>query len=211
MEPPVKSIDRRSFFSFSWKKNAEPTPPTTAITHEEGGLETQLLNGRVASYLRWPSFALTNHRSQRVDLHRDVLAGHPVVLSFFYTQCKGSCPVTTGRMMELERLLRAQKRPVRFVSISLEPEEDTPAVLAEYARHVIPTEADWHLLTTDAQTLKGLRQHLGFYDLDPAVDADPRRHAAMVLMGNDATHRWFTLPAMSTLRQWRSTLSRCTA
>ena len=103
------------------------------------------------------------------------------------------------------------QRPARFVSITLEPEEDTPAVLAEYARDVLPREADWHLLTTSQPTLKALRQYLGFYDLDPTVDADPRRHAAMVLMGDTRTHRWLTLPAVSTLRQWRSTLSRCIA
>jgi protein SCO1/2 len=161
--------------------------------------------------MQWPAFALVNQHGRKVDLHRDILAGHPVVLSFFYTKCKGSCPVTTGRMMSLATLLAEQQRPARFVSITLEPEEDTPAVLAEYAHDVLPSDTDWHLLTGEKDTITVLRRHLGFYDLNPIIDADPRRHAAMVLIGDTRTHRWITLPAISTLRQWRSALRRCIA
>lgn len=208
MEPITTS--RREFFTFAWTR-ASVAPPSNGVRHEDGGYESQLVDGRLTSYVEWPDFALTNQRHERVDLHRDVLAGRCVVLSFFYTQCKGSCPITAGRMGELAKVVQEQQRRVRFISISLEPEEDTPEALAAYAAEKTPANADWHLLTGDRAVITAVRRHLGFYDLNPALDADPRRHAAMVLMGNDCTHRWLTIPAVASLRQWRSTLSRCIA
>lgn len=214
---PAAPLTRRGFFSPSvWRQSAAASSKPAAsaqpaIHHEDGDFETHLVDGRLASHMSWPAFSLVDHRGRAVDLHRDIIAGHSVVLSFFYTQCKGSCPVTTSRMTDLAEVLGAQGRAVRFISITLEPDEDTPTVLGEYARDVLPAAADWHLLTGAKATITALRRHLGFYDLNPAIDADPRRHAAMVLMGNDRTHRWITLPAISSPRQWRSALSRCMA
>ncbi|MBL9153252.1 MAG: SCO family protein [Verrucomicrobiales bacterium] len=202
---------RRDFLSFLLPLARQKYEDTPIVTHEDGYYETRLHQGRIGSYLEWPAFAATDHQGRTVDIHRDVIAGQPVVLSFFYTRCKGSCPVTTGRMIDLAATMEAAGRRVRFISITLEPEFDTPAELATYAKNVLPEKADWRLLHTLPETLIQLRRHFGFYDLNPAIDADPRRHAAMVLIGDDRTHRWITLPAIATLRQWRSALSRCAA
>ena len=213
MEPTLPpAIDRRSFLSLFGKgTEASPEPQSSVIEHEDGAYESKLYQGRIGSYLEWPRFSLTDHHGRQRDLQRDVIAGQPVVLNFFYTKCKGSCPVTMGRMIELAEHVADARRTTRFISVSLEPEVDTPSVLADYAKVVLPAGADWHLLNAKADTLNELRRYLGFYDLNPAVDADPRRHAAMVLIGDERTHRWITLPAISTLRQWRSALARCAA
>jgi protein SCO1 len=207
---------RQAAPTFSSDPTQAPTQSaaTTTSVHQDEPLETRLdpATGTLLSYERWPVFPLVDATGRQVDLHRDLIAGHTVVIVFFYTQCRGSCPVTTGRLINLwASLANSQRSQVRFISVSLEPWTDTPPVLASWAADIVPSDADWHLLTGDAQVITSLRRHLGFYDLDPAVDANPRRHAAMVMMGNDRTHRWLSLPAVATLRQWRSTLSRCCA
>lgn len=209
---PVSS--RRGFFSallpgFLSRSSNEST--TARLAHPEDTHDTLLKNGRIASYVTWPQFPLTDQHGASIEFHRDVVANRAVVISFFYTQCKGSCPVTMERMLNLHTYLTRRGSPVRFISITLEPDQDTPAALSDYAANMLPEGSDWHLLTGSLATLTALRRHLGFYDLNPVIDRDPRRHAAMVLMGNDSTHRWLSLPAIATQRQWRSTLLRCLA
>lgn len=58
------------------------------------------------------------------------LAGAPYVASFVFTRCAGPCPAISGRMAGLQEALPAE---VRLVSFSVDPDRDTPPVLAEYA------------------------------------------------------------------------------
>jgi protein SCO1/2 len=86
---------------------------------------------------------------------------------------------------------------VRFISITIDPNNDTPVQLRDYrARH---TDQDWtgwlHLTGTDEE-IEGLRWRLGVYDLDPEVDADVTQHAGVVTFGNDRTNWWAAVPAL---------------
>lgn len=205
--------DRRGFLSALLPSFLSLRPGTSAVPphHNDDTHDTLLKNGRVSSYVTWPHFPLTDHHGSSIDFHRDVVCDRAVVISFFYTQCKGSCPVTMGRMLDLHTYCTQRSSRVRFISITLEPDQDTPAVLRDYAADILPKGGDWHLLTGSLSIITALRKHLGFYDPNPEIDRDPRRHSAMVLMGNDASHRWLALPAIATERQWRSTLYRCLA
>jgi protein SCO1/2 len=79
------------------------------------------------------------------------LAGRPYVANFIFTTCRTICPLLTAKMVQLQRqTLGAQ---LRFVSFSVDPENDTPAALAAYATHWNPDEPRWTLLATDAHTL----------------------------------------------------------
>jgi protein SCO1 len=78
------------------------------------------------------------------------LRGKVVVVSFIYTTCNGACPATTLSMSRIQKALEQAKRwgsSVEFVSISLDPERDTPDVLKGYARVFHVDLASWHFLT----------------------------------------------------------------
>ncbi|HXG57398.1 MAG TPA: SCO family protein [Thermoanaerobaculia bacterium] len=63
------------------------------------------------------------------------MSGYVTVYDFIFTSCAGTCPVMNDTMRRLtERIDPAKK--VRFVSISVDPERDTPEVLREYARNL---------------------------------------------------------------------------
>lgn len=87
----------------------------------------------------------------------------------------------------------SRARDVQIVSFSLDPEHDTPAAFAEYAESY-GVEGAWSFLTGTPAELDALRRRLGFYDLDPAVDADRTQHAGYVLIGNEPRARWMHLP-----------------
>ena len=79
------------------------------------------------------------------------LKGNVVVYDFIFTSCGGSCPVMTAQMRKLTQKI-AKDAPVRFVSISVDPQRDTPAVLRDYARR-FRNDPRWTFLTGDRDTI----------------------------------------------------------
>jgi protein SCO1 len=93
-----------------------------------------------------PDFALVDQNGNAVTL--DSLRGQVVLLDFVYTNCPGPCPILTGTHVAVQRALPPELAPkVRFVSISLDPERDTPEALRRYAEAHGADLARWSFLT----------------------------------------------------------------
>jgi protein SCO1 len=102
------------------------------------------------------------------SLTKEDLIGKVWVADFVFTRCNGPCPVMTSRMAELAKGL-AKAKDVRVVSISVDPEHDTPAVLADYASRMDADPSRWIFLTgpkseIDAFARKGMFQVLAYDD-----------------------------------------------
>lgn len=171
-----------------------PPAPSTA-----GAIPTSRLVDRI------PDIPLVNHRGEAVRLVTDLLAGRAVIVNSMFTVCRGSCPGTSQTLHDLRPVLWPVFGPrLHILSFTLEPEIDSPAELRAYAgAYGADTRAanlpDWQFLTGAPAAIERMRRGLGLYDLDPAVDRDPTRHAAVLLFGNPDNDRWAVLP--STLRQ----------
>lgn len=76
-----------------------------------------------------PAFDLIDQHGR--SLTREELASGPFVADFIFTRCAGVCPGMTARMGQLDRALPAA---IGLVSFTVDPEHDTPDVLARYAR-----------------------------------------------------------------------------
>jgi protein SCO1/2 len=76
-----------------------------------------------------PPFAFANVDGRSID--ESALRGHVWIADFIFTRCQTMCPMTTARMNVLRRSIRSTE--IRFVSFSIDPEHDTPAVLRAYA------------------------------------------------------------------------------
>ena len=93
-----------------------------------------------------PDFTLTDQNGDRFS--SGALRGRWAVVDFVYTRCTGPCPILTSLQVDLQRKLTPEQRAaLRFVSITLDPEFDTPAVLADYAKARGADLADWSFLT----------------------------------------------------------------
>lgn len=101
-----------------------------------------------------PDFSLTERSGKTMSLAD--LAGKVWVADFFYTTCPGPCPMMTSRLSALEEKL-AGKTDVRLVSISLDPEKDSPDVLREYADR-FKAGADWLFFTGEKATIRTLAE-----------------------------------------------------
>ncbi|HEY4013370.1 MAG TPA: SCO family protein [Polyangiaceae bacterium] len=75
------------------------------------------------------------------------MRGHPSVVDFFFTRCLSSCPRLTARMAQLQGDVARRAPSVKLVSISVDPENDTPEVLADYAARNNADRARWSFVT----------------------------------------------------------------
>ena len=111
-----------------------------------------------------PSFRFTTQEGK--TLTQEDLLGKVWVADFVFTRCTGPCPLMTSRMAELAKGMTKAK-DVRLVSISVDPEHDSPAVLKEYAERMLADPSQWIFLTgpkpeIDAFARKGLFQALAY-------------------------------------------------
>jgi len=83
---------------------------------------------------RLPTVKLVRADGKRVDFPADIDDGRPVLVNFIYTTCTAICPVMTHIFSTFEKSLGADRARVRLVSVSIDPEQDTPKRLAEYAK-----------------------------------------------------------------------------
>jgi protein SCO1/2 len=149
---------------------------------------------------RFPNIDLIDHRGRRIRFYDDLVRDRTVCIVFFYTRCTGSCPGTTITLKRIRESLRDEFSgdELKFVSLTLEPDIDTPGELREYMnRYGICDDQDlpdWVYATGDFGELDHLRRVLGVYDLDPVIDADKTEHASILTFGNDRTNRWAALP-----------------
>lgn len=81
-----------------------------------------------------PPIPLVRDDGKQVSLPDELNDGRPVVLNFVFTTCTTICPLMSSTFAQFEQRLGPDAAKVHLVSISIDPEHDTPARLAEYAR-----------------------------------------------------------------------------
>jgi len=102
-----------------------------------------------------PDFTLTERSGRKVSLSD--LKGRVWVADFIFTTCAGPCPVMSRRMGKLQsELLRDRMDSVLCVSITVDPEHDTPPVLREYADSKGADPTHWLFLTGDTKAVRSL-------------------------------------------------------
>jgi protein SCO1 len=79
------------------------------------------------------------------------LAGRVTLLDFVYTHCTDVCPVLSGTFQQAQQRLEEEQlgTKVMLVSLTVDPQHDTPAVLAEYGRRYKADPATWKFLSGD--------------------------------------------------------------
>jgi protein SCO1 len=97
-----------------------------------------------------PPFALTDQRGQAASL--ETLRGEAWIASFLFTRCGGVCP----RIVDRLQALGAELPGLRRVAITVDPEYDTPEVLASYAVAREVRDPRWLFLTGDAAQVRAL-------------------------------------------------------
>ncbi len=88
------------------------------------------------------------------------LKGRTVVMNFIFTHCPSSCPAQLHALIEIQRALpSALQSHVQFVSVSMDPARDTPAVLKRYAASLGADLGNWSFVTGSEREITWLHQY----------------------------------------------------
>lgn len=133
---------------------------------------------------------LTNQHGQPMRLYSDLLHGRTVVISAFFASCTGVCPVIHGKMRELQEWLGDRLgSEVYLISLSVDPETDTPEALAEYAHH-LGAEEGWYFLTGDTDQVRLALSKLGM------SVTSREQHTNVLYLGREPQSRWAKVSGM---------------
>jgi protein SCO1/2 len=127
---------------------------------------------RLEVYGEVPSFSLIAQTGQVVT-HK-AFEGKVWIANFIFTSCRATCPQQTATMAQLQRDLAAEL-DIRLVSVTVDPEHDTPEVLARYAERFHANPLRWLFLTGEERDVYSLAQD-GFHlsaTVVPAVAPTP--------------------------------------
>src|SRR5450631_720155 len=99
----------------------------------------------IANYLI-PDVVLVNQNGEKVPLKEYLQSSKPVVVEFIFGDCTAICPILSAGYANLQQKLGADSRNVKLVSISIDPENDTPKVMKDYMKK-FQAQPGWDFLT----------------------------------------------------------------
>jgi protein SCO1/2 len=141
----------------------------------------------------FPNLPLRTHDGRTVRFYDDLVKGRKVIINFTFTSCTGTCPRTSANLARVQEMLGDRiGRDIFIVSLSIDPEHDTPEKLAEYAR-TFEARPGWTFATGRLDDINAIRRRLGLYDSD-----DITQHMGLLTFGNEPEGKWGATPALDT-------------
>jgi protein SCO1 len=152
--------------------------------HKSAALVDPQAFQRSQVYYQVPSIALMRNDGITVSMVKEIDPRRPVFISFVFTTCASICPMMSQTFAGLQDLLGADSGVVQLISISIDPEHDTPAKLSEYAL-TFRAGKQWRLYTGPVDAIQSFQKAFGITSLDkmnhsPAIfyhpgSANPRK------------------------------------
>ena len=170
---------------------AHETKPSAAA------VQTQALT------LSVPDAQVQDQSGRTLDFYRDLVKGKTVAINFIFTSCEAVCPTTTAVMRDAQAQTTA-KTGVQFISISVDPETDRPAVLGRYAA-LHRAAPGWAFVTGDRAQIEKLLKAFG------VAAADKNDHTPLVFVGNDRVAEWTRISGFAPASQLAQAVDRANA
>ena len=109
-----------------------------------------------------PEFTLTNQDGKSLSLAS--LRGKVAVVTFIYASCSDTCPLLTAKMVGIQKRLGGDfGSRVYFISVTVDPERDTPEVLGRYARAHGANLGGWAFLTGSPAQIREVSRSYGIF------------------------------------------------
>src|ERR1044071_8807904 len=170
-------------FTTAQAQTPAPKPAAPPAPHDHSHMSKDTAETSAAEKY-FTDVELLNQNGEKVRFYTDVLKGKTVVVNAFFTTCTSVCPPMNRNMERIQQALGDRVgRDVFLVSITVDPEVDTPARLKDYARkfHAGP---GWVFLTGKKENLDWALYKLGQY-----VEAKDD-HTTIFIIGNEPTGLW---------------------
>ena len=139
---------------------------------------------------KFTNAVLRTQDNKEVKFYDDLIRGKQAVINLMYAECHGACPLVTTVMKRTYKDLKHRMgKDLFFYSITVKPQDDTPAALKHYAKMRNADLPGWYFLTGDAYDIETIRFRL-FSMGHPGFDLDFAMHSGMFRIINDATNTW---------------------
>ncbi len=160
----------------------------TLVKGDEAGAKRSIVEYTV------PQVQLVREDGKSVTLQDELKDGRPAVMTFIFTTCNTICPVISQTLARLQDGLGADRDRVHIMSISIDPEEDTPARLAVYAKE-LHAGTEWHHYTGTVQAIIATERAFNVYQ------GDKMGHTPVILLRPEPGKPWIRFDGFATAGQ----------
>jgi protein SCO1/2 len=130
-----------------------------------------------------PEVTLTRTDGIRVPLRKLLADGKPVMVQFIFTTCTTICPVMSAVFATVREELGPERKDLRMISFTIDPEHDTPAILGEYAK-LFDADEEWIFLTGSHSDIVSVERAFGEYA------GNKMNHAPLTFLRPSPGSRW---------------------
>ena len=138
-----------------------------------------------------PDVNVIKMSGKTVSLREELSHDQPVILNFIFTSCTTICPVLTATLAQAEQQLENEPIVPRLVSVSIDPEYDTPKRLRHYAT-AYQAGPNWDFLTGDTKSIIAIQRAFDAYR------GDKMNHTAVTLLRGSSGETWVRLEGFTT-------------
>jgi len=153
----------------------------------------------------FPNVALTTQDGKVVHFYDDLLKGKKVAINLMYTKCTSTCPLETAKLTQVKKLLGDRVgKDLFFISISIDPDHDTPQALKAYSEK-FHTGDGWTFVTGDENDIKLISKKLGLSSLTDSKNRDG--HQPSLMLGDVDNANWMRNSAVDNPQFLASTIT----
>lgn len=145
---------------------------------------------RASAPYRLPEVTLVDQNGDRVRLQTLLNGSEPVALNFVFTTCTTICPVMTATFSKMRSALGSEAAALRMLSVSIDPEYDTPGALREYAGkfHAGP---NWTFLTGTLEDVIAVQKAFD------AFTGDKNNHRPLTFLRGRGAPEWVRIDGLA--------------
>ena len=157
--------------------------------HEKDVGDTQRYTKRWVEY-RAPEVLLQDQNGNDLALAEILNSGEPIALNFIFTTCTTICPVMTATFAHMALSLGPDGNELRMLSISIDPDFDSPTVLKQYAQR-FGAGPEWSFLTGDPKRITTVLKAFESYT------GSKGSHRPVTLLKGPESQRWLRIDGLA--------------
>lgn len=133
-----------------------------------------------------PDSEIFRHDNKKLKLAEALNDGRPLLVNFVFASCSAICPMLSHTFRQVQTDLNKAKQSFHLVSISIDPENDTPKVLSDYAKKFKAGE-NWDFYTGKLETITAIQQAFNVFR------GDKMNHSSVILIRTAPGKTWLRL------------------
>ncbi len=154
--------------------------PVSATNGQDASIIRQVVHYQV------PDLPVSKQDGTEHSFLQEIDDGRPVIMSFIFTTCSAICPMLGHTLMKVQSKLTEHQQTAHLVSITIDPENDTPTTLANYAKK-LSAGPNWDFYTGTRDVSIQLQKAFNVYR------GDKMNHASVILIRSKPGEPWIRL------------------